>query len=172
LHHRKIHKDLTIIFVAHDLGGHIYEQALILCQESLELEKLRSSIYAIIFFDTPHSGELLATPVLVVKKYFGDLDMPAKQSITDSLPARLGLFPRLEFEFGELLQHKHNRIKTADWDGISSSGERNTPVSNESTLVNSYAHLKHADVAKFSGKDDEGYRFALSRIKKWMYEMP
>jgi pimeloyl-ACP methyl ester carboxylesterase len=171
LHHREAHKDLPIIFLAHGLGGHICEQALLLCQESLELEKLRSSVHAIIFFDTPHSGDLLATPILALNKYFGGLDIPAKQSILDSLPARSDLFPRLEFEFRELLRHTQYRIKTADWVGVSSSDKQITPLSNELTLANSYAHLNHADVAKFYGRDDEGYQFVLSRIRKWMYEM-
>jgi hypothetical protein len=94
----------------------------------------------------------------------------------ESLPSRSDLFLHLETEFRQLLQHTHGRIKTVDWVVLPSSDEQDTPVSNELALIptvpSSYPHLKHADLAKFSGKDDKGYEFVRKHIKTWMYGMP
>jgi protein SERAC1 len=176
LQHRSTHEELPIIFIVHGLGGHICEQALLLCQESLDLQRLRSSTYAIIFLDTPHSGDLLARPTLAFEKYFRGLHMPTRQEVVEFLPSNSDLFPHLETEFNKLLHDTHDRIKTADWVGNSSSEEQDMPVSNELALIPTgpglYPLGKHADVAKFSGKDDMGYEFVLNNIKKWMYAMP
>ncbi|CZR51490.1 uncharacterized protein PAC_01366 [Phialocephala subalpina] len=173
LQHRKSHEDVPLMFIAHGIGGHICEQALLLCKESLELRKLRSSTCAIMFFDTPHSGDILAQPKLAFEKYFTGLPMNAKESISESLPSSSDLFQRLESEFKQLLQHTHGQIKIFDWPSLE---EQRTSATNVTDLVSTRqsvtTQFKHADAAKCSNKQDKGYDFALRNIRKRMYEMP
>jgi hypothetical protein len=172
-HRRKGHEDVPIIFIAHGIGGHICEQALLLCHETVELRDLRSSTSGVIFLDTPHSGDPLIKPVLAFEKYFNGLHLNIWQDVLRSMPVKSEFFADLEAEFGRLRRDTQDHIKTADWVGSSYVEKSNSPVSQGLALIptvdTSSQLRKHANMASFARSEDEGFQFVLRNVRRWMY---
>jgi hypothetical protein len=164
-----------IFFVAHNLGGLITEQALLICLERSEsrLQSIASCAAGIVFMGTPHFGYTLATWGYTVARLL-DRIWRTNKKLLSALKKRSEVFKVVEEVFQRQLAAngalKHVKIfcfyETVPIDVVG------FVVPEESAMMLPHPSCgidaNHMDMTKFTGSNDAGFINLRGVLHEWI----
>ncbi|TVY39476.1 Vegetative incompatibility protein HET-E-1 [Lachnellula subtilissima] len=166
---RRKSRDRPIIFIAHSLGGLVCEQAILICVEGEKnLEKIFQSTIGIIFMGTPHAGADLAKWGHAVARYL-NIVRKTNSAILDVLRRESDVLTSVQQQFQQLLCKRGLEIAVYCFFEERAVVGVGIIVSEQSAVLSQYPNqsisANHMDLAKFSGRNDEGYQRVLNRVQ-------
>ncbi|KAK5655837.1 hypothetical protein OQA88_5376 [Cercophora sp. LCS_1] len=170
-------EDRPIIFVAHSLGGLVFEDAMLASRNSPEphLQRVYESTVGVCFLGTPHCGTTLANWATV----FGQISSTVKKINTDLLKVlepESEVLARIQGDFHAMLrsradQGRPNLSITCFFEELPVKGVGEI-VPKHSAILPAYnsigIYANHMDMARFSDGEDPGYLSVSTELMRWV----
>ncbi|KAK0710585.1 sesB-related regulatory protein [Lasiosphaeris hirsuta] len=170
------HNERQIIFVYHNLGGLVYEDALVTSRQRTErhLQNILRLTHGIIFVGTPHHGAGLARWAELLSRSIG-LVKQTNSEILEVLRQDSEVLARIQDSF-------HTMVMARSKEGLPEIDityfyeELPLPgvgivVPKDSAILPGYIpigiHANHKDMTKFTSPDDTGFVAVCGELRRW-----
>ncbi|KAI9858313.1 MAG: hypothetical protein M1813_007588 [Trichoglossum hirsutum] len=172
--------DRPVIFVAHNLGGLVCEDALLASRNSAEdhLQNILKYARGIIFLGTPHSGSGLAQWAQLLAKSIGLIEQ-ANPQILETLQADSEVLARIQTDFHNMIRVRANNKDqhidiTCFYEELPLPGIGEV-VPMHSAILPAYVsmgiHSDHMHMTKFEFEDDLGFINIAGELQRWVKKL-